>query len=512
MNTTTTRATRGTRTLAASGVFALAAVSMLGTATAQAAPQDYGNIDTSRTGSLTVHKYLHQGAGGPTGDISEPTGGFSDPIAGVEFTAYPLLQGGNALDLGQASSWDGLAGLTAGAGCTAPAGFTLGSPIVMPATNASGESTVPLGVTAYQVCETDAPSNIVDTAAPFIVTVPMPQDDGWVYDAHAYPKNGAGEITKSIEAQSGLGLGAPVRFPVSSPIPRSEGNSWSGYAITDTVDARLTPNAATNGVSSVTLDGTALDTSYYTASISGQEIVMEFTPAGVAWLNGADRSGQVLEVTFDTTVNAVGSDGISNSASLWVNNPTRDAATKPPLVAGDVNTNWGDLTLTKTVAGTDNTLEGATFQVYAAADPYAASCDAATPTGSPISVGGTTDFTTGADGTVAIPGLFVSDSVNPSVDATERCYVLRETAAPAGFVLPTGAEAETGVGVQIGNTTADNISIGNTQQGVPDLPLTGGAGTGAMVGLGAILVLGAGGVALARNRDKDAKQSAGTSA
>lgn len=511
MNTTTTRATRGTRTLAASGVLALAAVSMLGAATAQAAPQDYGNIDTSRTGSLTVHKYLHQGAGGPTGDISEPTGGFSDPIAGVEFTAYPLLQGGSPLDLGQAASWDGLEGLSAGAGCTAPTGFTLGSPIVLPATDTSGESTVPLGVTAYQVCETDAPSNIVDTAAPFIVTVPMPQDNGWVYDVNAYPKNGAGEITKSIEAQEGLGLGAPVRFPVSSPIPRSE-TEWTAYSISDTVDTRLTPNSGTNGVSSVTLDGSPLDSSYYTATVSGQEIVMEFTPAGIAWLNGGDRSGSELVVTFDTTVNAVGSDGISNSASLWVNNPSRDAAVKPPLVAGDVNTNWGDLTLTKTVAGTSDTLEGATFQVYAAADPYAASCDAATATGSPIAVGGTTDFTTGADGTVAIPGLFVSDSVNPSIDATERCYVLRETAAPAGFVLPTGAEADTGVGVQIGNTTADNISIGNTQQGVPDLPLTGGAGTGALVGLGAILVLGAGGAALYRNRDKDAAQPAGTSA
>lgn len=485
----------------------MATMSVLGAGLAQAAPQDYGNIDTGRTGSLTVHKYLHQGSGGATGDISENTPGFTDPVAGVEFTVYPLMQGGSALDLGDAASWDGLGTLSPGAGCTAPAGYTLGSPIVMPDTSAAGTSTVSLPVTAYQVCETDAPANIVDTAAPFILTVPMSHENGWVYDVHAYPKNGAGEITKSIEAQDGLGLGSAVRFPVSSPIPRSE-TDWTAYSITDTVDSRLTPNAATSGISSVTLDGAAMDVSYYTKTISGQQIIMEFTPAGIAWLNGADRSGQEVVVTFDTTVNAVGASGITNSASLWVNNPTRDAAVKPPLVAGDVTTSWGDVTLTKVTEGTTNGLEGATFQVYAAADPYAASCDAATPTGSPISVGGTTDFTTGADGTVAIPGLFVSDSVNPSVDATERCYVLRETAAPAGYVLPTGAEADTGVAVQAGNTTADNISIGNTQQGAPDLPLTGGAGTGAMIGLGAAFVLGAGGLALAKNRRDESTEVA----
>lgn len=492
--------TKKNRALAAVGVAAVATVSIFGAA-ATAGAQGAGNINPATPGSLTVHKYLHQGAGGPTGDITgNPDPGFSDPIAGVEFTAYPLLQNGSALDLGVPASWTALDGLTPGAGCTAPTGFTLGSPITMPDTDASGESTVTLPQTAYQVCETDAPANIVDRAAPFILTVPMPKDGGWVYDVHAYPKNGAGEITKSISAQEGLGLGSAVRFPVSSPIPRSVGGDWSAYSITDTVDSRLTPNSATNGVSSVTLDGVALDASYYTKSISGQEIIMEFTPAGIAWLNGADRSGQVIEVTFDTTVNAVGSDGISNSASLWVNNPTRDAGVKPPLVAGEVSTNWGDIELTKTAANSGNTLAGATFQVYAAADPYAVDCTTATATGDPIAVGGVTDFTTGANGTAAINGLFVSDSVNPAVNATERCYVLRETAAPAGFVLPTGGDADTGVSVAIGSATSDNVTITNAQQTGPDLPLTGGAGTGAMVGLGAALVLGGAGIAVAKNR------------
>lgn len=496
------------RAIATAGVATIAAMSAFGVTAAQAAPQDFGNIDADRAGSLTVHKFLHQ-SGTTEGDISEAPapGDFTDPVADVEFTAYPLVKEGESapLDLTVAANWDLLSTLTAGPSCTAPAGFTLGSPVVLPLTDAAGTATTPLDLGAYQICETDAPANIVDTAAPFILTVPMPHADGWVYDVHAYPKNGATTIEKTVVAQEGLGLGAPVQFPVTTPVPSMKGEAWTAYSISDTFDSRLSPNPATDGIASVKVDGVDLDPSYYTKIVDGQTVVMEFTAAGIAWLNQSpDQTGKVIEVVFDSVINEVGDGTLLNDAQLWVNNPERDSSTKPSVPSNEVRTHWGSLAILKRAAGTsgtEGTLAGAVFEVYNAEDPYATDCSTAVATGNPIEVGGATQFTSDADGVISITGLFVSDSDNPAIDADQRCYVLKEVEAPSGYVLPAGDAAFTGVGIKTGETTtADNGAIENSQQNVPNLPLTGGSGTGLLVGLGVAGVSIAGGLAMLKRR------------
>jgi len=477
------------------GVAVLGLSSVLAATAAQAAPQDYGNIDESRTGSLTVHKYLHQ-AGGTVGDPSSApaAGQFTDPVAGVVFTAYPLLKNGQPVDLTVPANWTGLDTLTPGAACTAPAGYTLGTGIALTATSAQGASTIDLGLGIYEVCETSAPANIVDRAAPFIVTVPLPYQDGWVYDVHAYPKNGAGEITKTITPQEELGLGSLITFPVTVPVPVSAG-SWTGFAIRDVLDARLTPDDVPG--TAVTVDGVALDPSYYTVTAVGQQVTMAFTPAGLAWLNlGPNtQAGTKVVVDFVGKITTLGNGTITNTAELWPNNPGFDPNVRPPLPSNEVKTHWGSLEVIKRASGTsgnDGLLAGAAFQVYEAADPYALDCSTATRGDGPISVNGRSTFTTGADGVISVPGLFVSDSVNPVIDSPQRCYVLVETAAPAGYVLP--ADPDTAVTVKIGaTTTADNADILNTQPGVPQLPLTGADGQVILITAGvgaAVVVLG----------------------
>lgn len=479
------------RALSLLGATALGLGAMLSAgAAAHAAPQDFGNIDPDRTGSLTVHKYLHQD-GAVEGDISEAPapGDFTDPVADVVFTAYPLLQNGTPLDLNVASSWDGLNAITPGAACTAPAGYTLGAPVALPATDAEGTATVALPIGAYQVCETSAPAQIVDRAIPFILTVPMPYQSGWVYDVHAYPKNGEGVIEKTIDPQQDTGLGSVIRFPVIVPVPTMQ-QEWTGFAIRDTLDDRLEPVAAADVV--VTADGTALDPALYTVEVVGQQVTMNFTAAGIAWLNEGpnDHVGTEIQVVFAGTVVSVGNGTITNQAELWPNNPGFDPAVQPPLPSNEVKTYWGSLEVQKRVAGTtgtQGTLNGAVFEVYNAVDPYAADCSAAEPTGAPVVVNGETEFTSAGTGLITVPGLFVSDSVNPVIDAQQRCYVLKETVAPAGFVLP--ADPFTAVAVQIGATTpADNVEIENTQQTVPALPMTGAAGQIALItaGIGAL--------------------------
>ncbi|MBE6481551.1 MAG: LPXTG cell wall anchor domain-containing protein, partial [Actinomyces ruminicola] len=76
-------------------------------------------------------------------------------------------------------------------------------------------------------------------------------------------------------------------------------------------------------------------------------------------------------------------------------------------------------------------------------------------------------------------------------------------AAPAGYTLPTGDAANTALKITAGTTTADNITIDNTKQNVPNLPLTGANGQLLMMLIGAALVLlAAGSVLVARNRQR----------
>lgn len=498
MQASTTR--RRVTTLVSAAAIGITAI-LGSTSAAFAAPATFGNIDGDRDGSLTVHKFLNQ-EGSTEGDISEApaAGDFTDPVSGVEFTVYPLLKSGTPVDLTVPGNWDGLADLAPGAACTAPAGYTLGAPTVMPLTAADGSATATLPVGLYQVCETAAPANIIEKALPFILTVPMPHENGWVYDVHAYPKNGAGSIEKTIDPQQDFGLGSVVKFPVTVPVSRMA-QEWTGFAIRDTLDDRLAPVDAAD--MAVTADGAALDPSFYTLEVDGQQITMNFTAAGIAWLNEGPNAhvGAEIKVVFAGTVVAVGDGAIPNTAQFWPNNPGFDPNTQPPLPSNEVHTNWGDLEIVKRAAGTsgaEGTLAGATFEVYAAEDPFAADCSTAVATGSPLSVGGATSFTSDASGVISLAGLYVSDSVNPVIDNPQRCYVLKEIAAPAGYVLPSNAF--TPVSVLIGNTTTDNVEIENTQQDVPELPLTGAAGQILLIAGGAAALAVAVGLVLMRRR------------
>lgn len=478
------------RFVTAVGASALGAAMLLSNvAVANAAPNEYGNIDFDRAGSLTIHKYLHQD-GDTVGDPSEAPAAddFTDPVADVVFTAYPLLKDNVAVDLTDNAQWAALANLTPGAACTAPSGYTLGAGIVLPATNAAGTATAAMALGAYQVCETDAPAKIVDTALPFILTVPLPHENGWVYDVHAYPKNGEGQILKTIDPQQNTGLGSVVTFPVTVPVP-TMAKTWTGFGISDTLDTRLAVEGT--GVASVKVDGVDLDPSFYEVTTTGQEISMDFTAAGVDWLNEGpgDQIGKNVVVVFQGTVTEVGDGTIKNTAMLWPNNPNHDNSSKP-LESPEVKTHWGNLNVLKRAAGTTGTnglLNGAVFEVYNAADPYAADCTSAVRAGSAITVNGSTEFTSDSEGVISVAGLFVSDSVNPAIEAEQRCYVLVEVAAPTGYVLPDNAD--TAVAVTIGQTTtAAHADIINTQSEVPELPLTGAQGTMILagVGLGAI--------------------------
>lgn len=502
---------RLSRVAATVGAVALGAVGLLGVGTVAYADPAFGNIDPEAEGSITIHKFMSQPTDANKGNISTgetSPGDFVDPVKGVVFTAYQLGTGEGAgfvpLDLTVPSNWDSLGHLIPSAPCEAPAGYTKGSPIEFDPTDGAGIATVEdLEVGAYLVCETSSTGatigetgesvQITSNAAPFIVTIPTPYEKGWIYDLHAFPKNlGFVPATKSIQMQelNGLVMGDTVKFPVRIVIPAMEGGAaWPTGAVSDVFDPRLVP--VDGGVESVKIlkpDGNVAYTfseddpaPEYEVVTNANGVAVVFTPAGLAVFNGNAHAGNTVEVLFAAKVTALGegdtSGVIENRAGIWTDpsapfDPETSDWNDAPVETNEVTTRWGQALILKYADDAAKTpLAGAEFELFDAADPYpeTGTC-AANAEPSALLQGLTSDN----NGEVNIPGLFVSDSVNDTKDATFRCYVLKETKAPAGYVLPSNSYHA--VKVTVGAETEYNVQILNTQQSVPALPITGAAG------------------------------------
>lgn len=504
---------RLSRVVAAVGAVAVGAVGLIGLGTVANAETSYGNIDAHEKGSITIHKYLNQ-TGTNEGDISTGHNEFIEPVEGVVFEVYPLYKDGVKVDLSVASSWVGLSYLEPGAGCTAPDGYTLGASEGTITTNTSGTGSLGnLGIGAYVVCETNTSGAKVDgtsvtvvrKAAPFIVTLPTPWENGWIYDLHAFPKNSAFEaLTKTILSQGDrLTMGDVVKFEVSIDVPTlPPGVNWTQGAITDKFDTRLeATNPAVDSVKIVGEDAASTitltkDTDYTVHTTQGAAI--EFTSAGLALFNGNAQIGKTVQVVFNAKVISLGNGKIENQAGLWTNDAEFDVAhtdwANAPITSNTVTTNWGTSRAFKHAKGTATGLEGAKFDVYPSDQPYTLTGEGECGT---TPKAGADALYTGLEsdsyGTVIIPGLFVSDSEHQPYNSAYRCYVLKETAAPAGYVLPGNANfpLKVSIGDNDGSSGPD-VEIPNTQQTVPDLPITGAAGklllTLAGVGAGAVVL------------------------
>lgn len=525
--TTLTR-TRVRRVTALTAALSLGA---LGVLTAGAAAQA-AEIDPDQLGSITIHKFANpgNGAANPDGTGTQPN---TDPIADVVFE-YCLIDGIDLFD-GTNTGWDAINAITQAQKNAAQTGSTLagfdltGCQTVT--TGVDGTVTTPdLATGPYFVREIDAPSNVVAPAFPFIVTVPTPAvnegvagdplDGEWVYDVHVYPKNTIAEgPRKNIvdQDENGAALGAAIDYQVTTKIPAlAEGQTYDRFVLTDTLDAKLTPNTDLATVSVSVFGGaTFMQGTDYTPVWAGQTLTVTFTPTGLAKL-AADQN---VVVAFEAAANAVGD--IVNIAYVNIN----DFALTPGTPNGpggsptnEVSTRWGNLTAIK-VNASDETdgLAGAQFEIYMGLTE-AAGCVADIDTLDVVTEPGTTTplvVTSAADGTVVFPGLWVGDTeleiasdgtvtdVNtPGHDYSERCYVLKEIAAPAGFILPVGAAALTEVVIAAGdNGTVPLIAIDNTQQGAPTLPFTGADGQLALTIAGiALAAITVGGVLVTRRR------------
>lgn len=145
-------------------------------------------IDTTKKGSLTIHKYEVGNIGDYTtvGTGNQTTITQEDntrkPLEGASFTIYKVADGETSTDVDTVTKTEISSGTT----------------------DENGEivfSELELG--RYLVVETDAPENVNEMAAPFLVDIPVVNSTGtaWNYDVHAYPKNqtayGVAVLTKT---------------------------------------------------------------------------------------------------------------------------------------------------------------------------------------------------------------------------------------------------------------------------------------------------------------------------
>ncbi|WP_018143204.1 SpaH/EbpB family LPXTG-anchored major pilin [Alloscardovia criceti] len=522
------------RLAAGVGLVVIAAASLT-TLVPAATAADYtvGNIDADSTGSIIIHKHVtgSQTADG-TADGKTVTGGTG--VEGVVFTAYKF----NDIDLTTNAGWDTVKNLSipvdaCGTDFATPAvsGQTFGTGTAAPATDANGDSTISnLAVGAYLVCETSAPTNVVAKAAPFLVTIPFPNnsknsassnDGSWLYNVNVYPKNSIVEApTKGqVVTNNSIQDGADIDYPVTVKVPQIQTtDSFKYFIVSDPLDSHLSDGK----VKSVQIDGVDVPAANYVTTTDGNTVSVGFTSTGLEYLRG--QANKSIIVTFTATVNSIPSDGvIPNTAYFYVDTQTGSTPPTPPTTPPDtpptptntVKSSWGDVKIRKVDSDLSDSkvLEGASFQIYPTktSGNFAATCtiDDIDKEAGPITVGNTNTFTSDSNGIVSIAGLLVDQKIgatgdtNVTLDHTSRCYVLVETAAPAGYTTPTGTAAYTALTVKAGQTAESTVDaeVKNTKSTVPNLPLTGANGRLLLtIAGGALVAFAFGYVLYARNK------------
>ncbi|MDY6213105.1 MAG: SpaH/EbpB family LPXTG-anchored major pilin [Schaalia hyovaginalis] len=533
---------------AAATSLAALALAVAGPAFAASPVTDLGNINQDQTGTIKIHKYE---SGSLVPETASPTGtpeAKGAPVPGVVFTAYRITN----VDPKKQADWEMMSKINVpadacGANWTTPtltladgkntsAVFAEGK--ASSTTDAQGDASISdLPVGLYLLCETQAPASVQKRAMPFLVSMPTPNPtadaaNGWLYEVNVYPKNVVIEAPKKGIAvtKNGLKTDDQIEYPVTVKVPSiAKTDQFKYFMVNDTLNG-ATLGGTVPPVVEIKEAGasnfTAVDATFYTVETT-TGITVSFKRVGLAFLK--EKANAEVRVTFKAKAISITESGeIPNTANFYVNtepktdNPPEPPTTPPndpqvpPLPTNTVKSSWGDLVITKTDKGNNKPLSGATFEIYNAADGHEwdAQCTS-TEIGTKVSVDGKTEFATGADGKVVIEGLFVDSKEFPAgtaedamaLDHAKRCYVLKETAAPAGYVMP--ADPFKAVAIQAGTTTADDVTINNTRVPIVDMPMTGANGRLLMIIGGsalALTALGAAFILAKKRRSQDSKE------
>lgn len=213
------------------GVLSAAMVlsTMTVTAFAETSTTTPATIDTTKTGSITIHKYEYNESGGEagTGETTDVNKVPSDAKAleGAGFTIYKVADiddlakyyNANPESLPSVDDYlrDG----------EINASKVLETKSEVKTDNAGIAKFDNLTLGFYVVVETTTPDKVTTPVKPFIVSVPMTTKDGdnWLYNVHVYPKNKTtyGGVTLEKTGKDGTKLEG-----VTFILQKQNGSSW----------------------------------------------------------------------------------------------------------------------------------------------------------------------------------------------------------------------------------------------------------------------------------------------
>lgn len=515
----------------AGGASALALALTGVVAASGAALADVGPNDPSHPGQGKLTIVKHEGATAAAGDGTQQQ--IDQPLlGGVKFTLWQIGvidESGNcaALELTDPEAWDKIP--TSGYPTELPAGTDEGTLCAMDpnggeekTTNSDGEITFEdLELGLYYVEETDATEayKIVDgaqvnvsvtgKAAPFFVTIPLPNDRDWIYDVYAYPKNQVTDgPSKTINAdpdQQGYKVGDTVAYEISQTVPalKPGQDKYTSATIWETFSSGMRFGALT----SITInDVSVTDYTQSPATDPADKVSWALGETALATL----KEGDVIKIAFTGVVTEVTNSGsIENPMSESPEDPgygsefNGDKTPKPPVTPPNPITYWGQLDVTK-IDEDGGKLAGAEFAVGLPGEDGTCAADAPD---TPISTGvaGSNGVVKWGAEQVSPLGLWITNTndeaaANPAGKSKDYC--LYETKAPAGY---EGIANPILVNIEPGATKVLELDVENVQKDGPDLPLTGASGTMLMTIGGAGLLAVAAGVYLAMRRRQAAE-------
>lgn len=241
------------------GVLSAAMVlsTMTVTAFAETTTTTPATIDTTKTGSITIHKYEYNGPSGKTGtgEAKDESNVPSDAKAleGAGFTIYKVADV-NDLTNYYSTNPENLP-LVSKYVENGQIKSTYSSNKVGEEKKTNGEGIAEfkdLALGFYVVVETTTPDKVTDPVDPFIVSVPMTTKDGdnWLYDVHVYPKNKTtyGGVTLEKTGKDGTKLEG-----VTFVLQKRNGDKWDNVTTSESDNNPL--NLITNDEGQITVNG-----------------------------------------------------------------------------------------------------------------------------------------------------------------------------------------------------------------------------------------------------------------
>lgn len=212
-------------------------------------------IDTTKTGSITIHKYEYNGNEKIPGTGEETNNLPTDDkdmkaLKGVGFTIYKVANERDLTNYYKADpedlpSVDNYVDKTSGKIKSEYAGSIVGKEGITDGDGVVKFTGLELGF--YVVIETTTPAKVTTPVEPFIVSVPMTTKDGdnWLYDVHVYPKNQTtyGKVTLEKQGNKDTEKLEGVTFVLQ----KKNGTSWEPVTTNDSTGAKYDLTTNKNG-------------------------------------------------------------------------------------------------------------------------------------------------------------------------------------------------------------------------------------------------------------------------